>query len=323
MMKRYAILTSVCAVLCVGSLGALAEPWPARTIKVIVPFTAGSGTDITARTVTERLAAQLGQPVIVENRPGAGGTIGQALVAKAEPDGYTILVHSSSQTVTPSTYSNLSFDTVRDFAGITMLANVPNVLVISPAKGIRSVEALVAAAKARPGQLNYASAGMGSATQLNAERFRLGAGLDAVHVPFKGTPEAITELIAGRVDYYFCPVVNALPLVKEGKLLALAVGSTQRSSALPDLPTTVEAGVANSDYNFWVGMFVPAKTPRDIVAKLHAQTVKALQSPETRARYARLGAETQIFTPEKFDAYIRAEIAANAALVKAAGIKVR
>lgn len=321
-MKRITLLAVAAAALALSGT-TFGQSWPSRPIKVIVPFTAGSGTDLTARTVTERLSALTGQPVIVENRPGAGGTIGQAMVAKADPDGYTILVHSSSHTVTPSTYQNLPFDTVRDFSGITMLANIPNVLVISPAKGIRSVQELIAAAKARPGSLNYASAGMGSATHLNAERFRLGAGLDAMHIPFKGTPEAITELVTGRVDYYFCPVVNALPLVREGKLLGLAVGSSRRSSALPEVPTTVEAGVPNSEYNFWVGMFVPSKTPRDVVARLHAETVLAIQAPETKERFAKLGAETQIFTPEGFDAYIRDEIKSNAALVKAAGIKVQ
>ncbi|MEK6246223.1 MAG: tripartite tricarboxylate transporter substrate binding protein, partial [Pseudomonadota bacterium] len=291
---------------------AASQSFPARPLRVIVPFTAGSGTDITARAVSERISAQIGQPVVVENRPGAGGTIGQALVAKADPDGYTILMHSSSQTVTPSTYSNLPFDALRDFSGITMLANIPNILVVAPGRGFKTVQELVAAAKARPGSLNYASAGMGSATHLNAERFKLGAGIDAVHVPYKGTPEAIADLLAARVDYYFCPVVNALPLVKEGRLTALAVGSSQRSSGLPDLPTTVEAGVPNSAYNFWVGMFVPSKTPRDIVARLHAETVKALQSAEVKERYARLGAELQIFSPEQFDQYLRDEAAANA-----------
>jgi tripartite-type tricarboxylate transporter receptor subunit TctC len=232
-------------------------------------------------------------------------------------------VHSSSQTVTPSTYANLPFDTLKDFSGITMLANIPNVLVVAPTRGIRSVQELVAAGRSKPGSLNYASAGAGSATQLNAERFRLGAGIEATHVPYKGTPEALSDIMAGRVDYYFCPVVNALPLVKDGRLLALAVGSSKRSSALPAVPTTEEAGVPNSAYNFWVGMFVPSKTPREIVARIHAETVKALNSTELRERYARLGAETEIFTPEQFDAYLREEVAANAQLVKAANIKVQ
>ena len=320
---RLGWLITVATSISLATSGAWAQSWPGKAVRVIVPFTAGSGTDIAARTVVERLAVQLVQPFVVENRPGAGGTIGQALVAKAEPDGYTILIHSSSQTVTPSTYANLPFDTLKDFSGITMVANIPNVLVVAPVKGIKSVADLVALAKAKPGSLNFASAGTGSATQLNAERFSLGAGIKAVHIPYKGTPEAITDLVAGRVDYYFCPVVNALPLVKEGRLLALAVGSSRRSSGLPEVPTTEEAGVPNSAYNFWVGMFVPSKTPREIVARLHAETVKALQSAEVKDRYAKLGAETQIYTPEQFDAYLRYEVASNAVLVKTAGIKVQ
>ena len=309
------------AALCAVQGAALAQGWPAKPIKVIVPFTGASGTDIMARTVSERLAVSLGQPVLVENRPGAGGTIGVGLVAKAEPDGYTVLVHSSSYTVTPSTYSNLPFDTLRDLVGVTPLAFLPNVLVIAPSKGLRSVQELVAAAKAKPGSMNYASAGLGSATHLNAERFRLGAGIQGVHIPFKGTPEALTEVITGRVDYYFCPVNAVLSHLRDGKLLALAVGSSRRSSALPDVPTTVEAGVPNSDYNFWVGMFAPAKTPREIVNRFYQETLRALQSTEVRERMAKLGAETWTMAPDQFDKHLREEIASNAALVKAAGIK--
>jgi tripartite-type tricarboxylate transporter receptor subunit TctC len=250
----------VAVALCAAHASAWAQ-WPAKPLRAIVPFTPGSGTDIMARTVSERLSGRLGQPIVVENRPGAGGTIGEAIVAKADADGYTLLVHSSSYTVTPSTYRNLPFDTERDLMGIVPLGLLPNVLVMSPAKGIRSVRDLVAAAKAKPGAMNSASVGVGSATHLNAERFRLGAGIDVVNVPFKGTPEALTEVMTGRVDYYFCPVNAALPLLKDGKVVALAVGSTNRSKALPELPTTVEAGVPNSDYNFWVGMFGPAKLP--------------------------------------------------------------
>ena len=319
--------------LCVGSLmlgassSAMAQPtapetWPTKPLRIVVPFTAASATDITARLVAERLARQFGQNLVVENRPGAGGTIGIAVVARAEPDGYTILVHSSSYTVTPTTYPNAPYDTLRDLSGITPLANLPNVLVISPAKGIRSVKELVATAKAKPGTLNYASAGAGSATQLNAERFRLGAGFTATHVPFKGTPEALTEVLSGRVDIYFCPVIAVLPFIKEGKLLALAAGSTKRSSALPDVPTTLEAGIPNSDYNFWVGMFVPNKTPRAIKDKLYENTLRALTTPDTKERMDKLGAEPMVMTRAEFDAYIRNEIAINAALVKAAGVTV-
>jgi tripartite-type tricarboxylate transporter receptor subunit TctC len=311
------------AMLVLGAAQASAwgQAWPSKPVRVIVPFTPGSGTDIMARTVSERMSARLGQPFVVENRPGAGGTIGEALVAKAEPDGYTLLVHSSSYTVTPSTYKNLSFDTVRDLMGIVPLGLLPNVLVIAPSKGIRSVKELVAAAKAKPGSMNSASVGIGSATHLNAERFRLGAGIDVVNIPFKGTPEALTEIMTGRVDYYFCPVNAVLPLLKDGKIVALAVGSSTRSKALPELPTTVEAGVPDSDYNFWVGMFGPAKMPGPVIARLYRETAGVLKAPEVREKMARLGAEPMDFTPERFNAYIRDEIAANATLVKAAGIK--
>ena len=321
---------AVVATLIVASGGAFAQragtdqaqQWPSRPLRVIVPFTIGSATDAVARFVTERLGAQLGQTFVIENRPGAGGTIGMAIAARATPDGYTILVHSSSYTVTPITYPNVPYNTLRDFSGITPLANIPNVLVIAPSKGIRTVKELVAAAKAKPGALTYASAGAGSATQLNAERFRLGAGFQGVHVPFKGTPEALTEVITGRVDIYFCPVISVLQFLKEGRLVGLAVGSSKRSSALPDLPTTLEAGIANSDYNFWVGMAVPSKTARGIVTKLHQGTEKALQAADMNERMGRLGAQQMLMTPQQFDAYIRNEIATNAALVKAAGIQV-
>ncbi|HZN25489.1 MAG TPA: tripartite tricarboxylate transporter substrate binding protein [Burkholderiales bacterium] len=299
-----------------------AQAWPTKPVRVIVPITAGSATDIIARIVSERVAAQLGQNFVVDNRPGATGTIGISAAAKAEADGYTALVQSSSFTVVPITYSRLDYDTVRDFIGITPLGNVPNILVISPSKGIRSVKDLIAAAKAKPGSITYASIGTGSATQLSAERFRLGAAFDGVHVPFKGTPEALNDVITGRVDFYFCPVISVVQFIKEGKLLALATGSTKRSSALPDVPTTLEVGIPNSDYNFWIGMMIRSKTPRHIVSKLHENTVKALQAPDTKERLGKLGAEPMIMTPAEFNDYIKAEIAANAKLIKAAGIPV-
>ena len=303
------------------SAPAAAQQYPTKSIRVVVPFTAGSTTDIIGRTVTERLAASFGQPIIVDNRGGAGGTIGSGIVAKAAPDGYTVLIHSSSHTVNPATYPNLPFDTARDFAGVTPLASLPNALVVAPSKGIRSVKDLIAAAKAKPGTFTYASAGAGSATHLNAEKFKIGSGIDALHVPFKGSPEAVTEVMTGRVDYYFAPLAPVISLIKDGRLLAIAVGSPRRSSALPDVPTTLEAGVPNSDYNFWIGMMVPAKTPKPVVDRLYAETAKALASAEMKKRYADLGADPMNMKPEQFDAYIRREIADNQALVKAAGIK--
>ena len=298
------------------------QAWPTRPVRVIVPITAGSATDIITRIVSERLASQLGQNFVIDNRPGASGTIGISAAAKAEADGYTALVQSSSFTVVPITYSRLDYDTVRDFIGITPLGNVPNILVISPARGLRSVKELIAAARLKPGSITYASIGSGTATQLSAERFRLGAGFEGVHVPFKGTPEALNDVLTGRVDFYFCPVISVMQFIKEGRLLALATGSTKRSSALPDVPTTLEAGIPNSDYNFWIGMMIRSRTPRHIVTKLHENTVKALQAPETQERLGKLGAQPMIMTPEEFSAYIRAEIGANAKLIKAAGIPV-
>jgi len=315
-MKRLAA-----ALLALLSTQVLAQAWPAKPVRVIVSLPAGSATDIVGRAFSERLGAQTGQPFVVENRPGASGSIAQALVAKSDPDGYTILVHSSSGTVVPSTIANLPFDVLKDFSGITMLANIPNALAVAPGKGYQTVKDLIAAAKANPGKINYATVGSGSATHLNAERFRLGAGFEAVQVPYKGTSEALTDLMGGRVDFCFCPVSNVMPLAKDGKLVMLAVGSSRRASGAPDTPTTEEAGVPNSAYNFYVGLSVPSRVPRDIVARLHAETVKALNSPELKDRYAKLGVDAQIFTPEQFDAYLRDEVASNAALVKAAGIK--
>jgi tripartite-type tricarboxylate transporter receptor subunit TctC len=316
------VLLFVLSVLVPVQSHAGAQAWPTRPVRVIVPITAGSATDIIARIVSERLASQLGQNFVIDNRPGASGTIGISAAAKAEGDGYTALVQSSSFTVVPITYSKLDYDTVRDFIGITPLGNVPNILVISPSRGLRSVKELIAAAKAKPGSVTYASIGTGTATQLSAERFRLGAGFAGVHVPFKGTPEALNDVITGRVDFYFCPVISVVQFIKEGKLVALATGSTKRSSALPDIPTTLEAGIPNSDYNFWIGMMIRSKTPRHIVSQLHENTVRALQAAETKERLGKLGAEPMIMTPDEFNNYIKADILSNAKLIKAAGIPV-
>lgn len=302
------------------SSSASAQSWPAKPIRAIVPYTAGGAIDIVSRTVLAQLSIQLGQPIVIESRPGAGGTIGTAAVAKAEPDGHTILLTASSHTISPWAYPNLPYDTVGDLAGITPLANLPNVLVVAPSKNIRTVQALVAAARAKPGGMNYGSGGTGSATHLNGERFRLSAGFEAVHIPFKGGPEALTEAMTGRVDFVFSPLLPSLPFIKDGKAVALGVSTSKRATALPDVPTTLEAGYANSDYNFWIGMFVPAKTPRNIVDKLHQETVKALRMPDIQAKLAGFGTDPMTMTPAEFDAYVKDEIATNETLVKAAGL---
>lgn len=304
-----------------GAAQAQLAAYPNKPIRFIVPFTAGSGTDVIARTVGDTMARGLGQPIIIENKPGAGGTIAAAQVAKGEPDGYTVLIHSSSHAVNPAIYPSLPFDTLKDLTGVTPLASLPNVMVVSPERGWKTVGDVVAAAKAKPGQLNYASAGMGSATHLNAEKFKLQAGFDAVHVPFKGTPEAVTDVIGGRTDWYFAPLSAALPLIRDGKLQALAVSTPQRTAALPQVPTTVEAGVPGSDYIFWVAMIVHSGTPPAVVKRLNEEAHKALANPDVKERMVKLGAEPFPLTPEAFNAFIRSEMESAARVAKAANLK--
>ncbi|HWH41430.1 MAG TPA: tripartite tricarboxylate transporter substrate binding protein [Usitatibacter sp.] len=315
-MRRYLALL---AALLVAAVAHAQSVYPDRPIRFIVPFTAGSGTDIIARTVGEAMSRSLGQPIVVENHPGAGGTLGAALVAKSAPDGYTLLIHSAGHVANAAIYPNLPYDTLRDFAGVTTLASLPNVLITSPTK-FKTVQDLVDNARQHPGVLNYGSAGNGSATHMNAEIFRMSAGFDAQHVPYKGTPEAMTETATGRIDFFFAPLSSALPLIKAGRLRALAVGTLQRSPLLPDVPTTTEAGYAQSDYVFWVGMLAPAATPRPIVERLNAEALKALASPEIKEKLAVLGAEPMPMTPAAFDAFLRTETARMAKVVKAAKI---
>ena len=308
----------------IAPLAAMAQaPWPNKPIRVIVPFAAGSTTDIIARAIADKMGASLGQTLVIDNRAGASGTIGQAAVAAAAPDGYTIMVHSSSHTVSPSTFARLPFDTEKDFAGVTPISSTPNVLVMSPSKNIKTLAQLLAAARAKPGSMNFASAGQGSATHLNAEKFKHAAKIEALNIPFKGSAEAVTEVMAGRVDYYFSPIAPVIGQIRNGQLVALAVGSPKRASALPDVPTTAEAGVPGSEFNFWIGMMVPAKTPRDIVNRLNDEVTKALATPEVKERFAALGADAWTLKPEAFDAYIHDEIKTNAVLVKAAGLEVQ
>jgi tripartite-type tricarboxylate transporter receptor subunit TctC len=299
-----------------------AQDWPTRPIRVIIPLTAGAATDIMARAVFEQVSVQLGQPFIVENRPGAGNTIGMAAVAQAEPDGYTILANSSTHTVSPATRSKLPFNVLTDLSGVIPLGNMPVVMAVNPKKGYKTLSDFVAAARAKPGAMSYASAGAGNSSHLNGERFRLAAKFEAVHVPQRGAPEALTEVIAGRLDFYFAPLLNSITFLREGALQALAVSGSQRASALPDVPTTVEAGYPNSEYNFWAGVFVPSKTSPAIRNRLHAEIVKALKSPLLSERLKKLGADPFLITPAQFDALVKEEIEVNTQLVKAAGIVV-
>ena len=307
---------------------ALLAPWsasaqgayPNKPIRVVVPFAAGSTTDIIARAISDKMSQSMGQALVIDNRGGASGTIGQQAVATSAPDGYTIMIHSSSHTVSPSTFAKLPFDTVNDFAAVTPISSTPNVLVMSPTKNIKTLQELLTAARAKAGGMNFASAGQGSATHLNAEKFKLAAKIEATNIPFKGSGEAVTEVISGRVDYYFSPIAPVIGQIRSGQLVALAVGSPKRASALPQVPTTAEAGVPGSEFNFWIGMMVPGKTPKDIVNRLHDEVVKALATPEVKERFVTLGADAWTMRPDQFDAYIRDEIKSNAVLVKTAGL---
>jgi tripartite-type tricarboxylate transporter receptor subunit TctC len=300
---------------------AMAQDWPSRPIRVIIPFGAGSATDLVPRIVFEQLAPQLGQPIVVENRGGAGGTLGTAAVAKAEPDGYTLLAHSNAFSVAPALYSNLPYDTLNDFEPVMPFGNLSAALVVAPSKGFKTIQEMVAAAKAKPGTFNFASVGVGSGTHLSAEKFKLSAGFDAVHIPFRGGPEALTEVVAGRVEFYFCPVGTALPFIRDGRLVALVVNSAARDPELPDVPTVAEAGYKAAEFPIWIGMLAPAKTPRPIVDKLNAETAKAVMSPAVKDKLAKAGVAPLIITPEVFAALIKREVADNLAIAKAAGIQ--
>jgi tripartite-type tricarboxylate transporter receptor subunit TctC len=315
------IVTVLAAALAVSA--AHAQTYPDKPVHVIVPFTPGSATDVVARTVAQALSTRMGQVFVVENRPGAGGMIGAGIVAKSAPDGYTLLVNSSGHTVNPSIFPTITYDTAKDFVGVSMLALQPNILIAAPSKGWKTAGDLVKAAKAEPGKLTYASAGAGSATHMNAEKFRVSADIDAVHIPYKGTPEALSDTMNGRVDYFFAPVVAALPMVRDNRVTALAVGSPQRASVLPDVPTTEEAGYPGSAYTFWVGMLAPAGTPPAIVERLNKEVAAVLASPEIKDRLAALGADPAPMAAADFDKLIVQELKDNAALVKQAGITVQ
>jgi len=299
---------------------AAAQNFPNRTVRLVSGVTPGAASDTMARVLAEKLSAALGQPVIVENRLGAGGVVAAKYVASAEPDGHLISIYTSAFTIAP--ILNPGTLDPKDLTPVAMLGSVPTVLVVNPSKGYKTVADLVAAAKAKPGELVASNAGIGSSTHMNLERFRLAAGLEFLIVPMKGPSEAMTEVVTGRADLYFAPVFSILGHVKEGRLLPLAVGSPKRTSLFPSLPTTVEAGYPDSDYNFWIGALVAAKTPREIVLRLNREFNAALQLPDIRDRMAKLGVDQFSLSLEEFEKLIQTELESNARLVKQAGIKI-
>ena len=296
-----------------------AQTWPSRTITAVVPFTAGSAADVIGRIVLDQTSKQIGRPIVIENRGGAGGTLGAGVVAKAAPDGHTFLV-TGALASGHALFPNRSYDTLRDLAPVIALGQQPLVLVVAPSKGFKTLRDLIVAAKAKVGVLNFSSAGVGSASHFAAERLRIGVEFEAQHIPFRGATEAITEVLAGRVDFAFLPIAAAMPFLTDGALVALAVSASKRAVALPNISTVMEAGWANSAYEFWVGLFLPAKTPHDIVVKIREETEKALQSPSVQGRLAKLGVDPMPMSPDQLDAYFRADVESNLRLVKAASI---
>jgi tripartite-type tricarboxylate transporter receptor subunit TctC len=298
-----------------------AEAWPTHLIKATIPFGAGSATDVVPRLVFERLSAELGQPIVIENRAGGGGTLGTAVVAKADPDGYTVLAHSSALTIAPAIFTNLTYDATKDLSSALMIGSSPNVMIVPMSRPWKTVQDFLAAAKKKDASITFGSVGIGSAVHISAEKFRLAAGIDVTHVPYRGGSDVIADILGGRIDFYFCPLATALPLIREGQVRALLVSTPQRAADLPDVPTPGEAGLKNADSTIWFGVFVPAKTPRDIVDKLHAAGSKVLESPEMQASLKQLGVTPLPMSPAAMDDLVVRETAANMDVLKGAGIK--
>lgn len=305
-----------------GSVAAWGQAFPTRAVRFVTVGGPGSGTDLVARAVGDVMTRALGQPVVVEARTGAGGTIAANHVLGAEHDGHTVLVASPAHVASGMLYRNLAYDAVRDFAGITPLAEQPTIMVVPSQRGWRTVKDVVAAARAKPGAFNFGSAGNGSGTHMSAVRFALAAGIEAQHVAYKSTPEVLTEIVAGRIDWHFAPLASALAFVRDGRLIATALSAPARSPELPDLPTMTEQGLADADYRFWIGLLVPARTPRAHVQRLHDEAVRAVETAEARERLRRMGATPLTMRPADFDRFLRAESEIAGTLIRAANIRV-
>src|SRR4051812_23173886 len=315
-------LRAVCILFSLFAVTAVqAEGWPSRLIKATIPFGAGSAADVVPRLVFERLAAELGQSIVIENRAGGGGTVGSALVAKADPDGYSLLAQSSALAIAPAIFPSASFDPVHDLASVLMIGSSANVMIVPNARPWKTIQDFIADARAKPGSISFGSVGIGSAVHISTEKFRLAAGIEATHVPYRAGPEVIADILGGRIDLYFCPLATALPLIREGQVRALVVSTPKRVADLPDVPTPVEIGLKDADSHIWFGVLVPAKTPRDIVDKLHAAGEKVLTDPATQASLKKLRVEPMPMQPVEMDDLVKRETAANLELIKAAGIK--
>jgi tripartite-type tricarboxylate transporter receptor subunit TctC len=317
-------IRSICILALVSATAAAtahAENWPSRLIRATIPFGAGSAADVVPRLVLDRLSAEIGQSIVIENRPGAGGTLGTAMVVKADPDGYSILAQSSALAIAPAIYPKLTFDISRDLASVLMIGSGANVMIVPPTRPWKTVQDFIADAKAKPGSISFGSVGVGSAVHISAEKFRLAAGIETTHVPYRGGAEVIADILGGRIDFYFCPLATALPLIREGRVRALVVSTPKRVADLPDVPTPQEAGLKNAESVFWLGVFMPAKTPRDIIEKFHAAGEKLLAEPAMQDSLKKLGIETLPMTTAQMDDFVARETADYLAVIKAAGIQ--
>ena len=302
------------------SSAALAETWPDKLIRAFIPFGAGSATDIVPRTVFDAMSKELGQTITVENKGGAGGTIGIGEVVRANPDGYTILANSSAQTIAPWIVPNFPYDVTKDLTGVLMIGQNANVLLVLPSKGWKSAKDLIVAAKAKPGTINYGSAGVGTATHISAARFSLAAGIETTHVPYKGGAEALTDLLGGRIDFLFTPISTAMPLIRDGRVVPLMVSTATRATDLPNVPAPGDLGFPNAVTTVWYAVFMPAKTPRDIVEKFHDVGTKVLATPEMQAKMKKLAVDPMPMTTDEMNKFVAEELASNGKLIKAAGI---
>jgi tripartite-type tricarboxylate transporter receptor subunit TctC len=320
-LSRAATAAALTAALIPAAAQAQQQKFPSKPIRMVVPFSAGSQTDILARLIGQKMNESWGQQIVVDNRPSAGGTIAAGIVATSPADGHTLMLHSVGHAINASLYTKLPFDTLRDFSGVSQVASVPNVLVVAPALGVKSVKDLIALAKQKPGAINFGSAGIGSGTHINGEQFKVAAGINVVHVPYKGTPEALTDTMTSRIHFFFSPLVPATPFVKEGRLVALAVSTAIRSPVLPDVPTVAEAALPGFDYDQWYGLLAPRGTPKAVLDQLSKEVARILDLPDVRKTFQTQGAVAKPSAPEQFDAFIRSEITKLGKVIKAAGAR--
>jgi tripartite-type tricarboxylate transporter receptor subunit TctC len=290
--------------------------WPSKPIRAINPFGAGSAGDVVPRLFFERLGAELGQPIVIDNRVGAGGSVGTSAAAKSDPDGYTLLSQTNAISIAPAIFPNLNYDTTKDLTSVVMIGYAANVMIVPNERPWKSIQDFLAAARVKGTVINYGSVGVGSAVHISSEKFRAAAGFEATHIPYRGGSEVIADIIGGRIDFYFCPLATALPLIREGQVRALVVSTPQRVRDLPDVPTPIDAGLKDADSAIWFGVFVPSKTPQEIVDKLYATGTKILTSQDMQASLQKIGVEPMPLKPAEMDALVAREIAENKSLLK-------